>query len=337
MDRSATEVDERERGARELDQGKYDYDGHGRSSSEIRQDIVRTRAEMTETVEALEHKLSVGEIAEQVWGRVKRSNVSLVELIREHPLPVATIGVGLAWLGIGAATGTGVGRRDGYDVAEGGAAYDHGESPEAESAGALERAGDEMKSGVHSVKEGARDLRDKGARLGHRAEGTAHRVKQDASYQARRLGRGVRGTYEGARKAYDEAPLAMGALAFSLGLAGGMAVPTTRAEDELLGGASDEVKERAKHAAKEAVEEGKRVVKGAGRAASESGEEAECHGVGPEGLKEKARNVAAAARRGPEERARAEAPTSDDPIEQRAEVAERHGIEHEEGSTRRDV
>jgi hypothetical protein len=94
--------------------------------------------------------------------------------------------------------------------------------------------------------------------MGQRAEGTAHRVRQDASYQARRLGHGVRGTYEGARHAYEEAPLAMGALAFSLGVASGLAAPTTRTEDELMGGASDAVKERAKRTAKEVVEGGKR-------------------------------------------------------------------------------
>lgn len=336
MDRSAAEVDGRERAVRELEHDNhdnYDYDGHGRSSDEIRQDIRRTRAEMTRTVEALEHKLSVGEIAEQVWGRVKRSNVSLVELVREHPLPVATIGVGLAWLGIGAATGTGVGRRDGDRVGDGGAAYDHGESLESDSAGALERAGEKVKSGAHSLKEGARDLKDRGARMGQRAEGTAHRVRQDASYQARRLGRGVRGTYEGARQAYEEAPLAMGALAFSLGLASGLAVPTTRTEDELMGSASDELKERAKRTAKEAVEEGKRGARAGQHAAGESREETERHAAG----------VAGAARRSPEERARtegqtsAEARTSDDPVEHTADVAERNRREHEEPSTRRDV
>ena len=61
-----------------------DYDD--RSADQIRRDIEGTRADMHETVEALERKLSVGQLVDEVWGRMGggRSAVAAAGARSEH-------------------------------------------------------------------------------------------------------------------------------------------------------------------------------------------------------------------------------------------------------------
>ena len=50
-------------------------------------------------------------------------------------------------------------------------------------------------------------------------------------------------------------PLAVGAIAFGLGLAAGLAVPETRQEDQLFGSTSDQLTNKAQQAASDKVEQ----------------------------------------------------------------------------------
>lgn len=79
-----------------------------RSSQRIERDIERTRADMSETIDALERKLSPGELFDEFWGRVKSGDTgaNVGETIRDHPVPLALMGLGLGWLAIEKATGS---------------------------------------------------------------------------------------------------------------------------------------------------------------------------------------------------------------------------------------
>ena len=78
------------------------------SSDEIRREIDRTRAEMDEKANALEQKLSPGELFEDLWDRVKRNGglSQFGDVVRDHPVPIALMGLGLGWLAIERATGS---------------------------------------------------------------------------------------------------------------------------------------------------------------------------------------------------------------------------------------
>lgn len=78
------------------------------SSDEIRREIDRTRAEMDEKANALEQKLSPGELFEDLWDRVKRGGglSQFGDVVRDHPVPIALMGLGLGWLAIERATGS---------------------------------------------------------------------------------------------------------------------------------------------------------------------------------------------------------------------------------------
>jgi len=58
---------------------------------------------------------------------------------------------------------------------------------------------------------------------------------------------------------YEETPLAFGAAALALGVVGGLIVPSTRREDELLGPVSDRVKDRAKDLGQTALHQGQQM------------------------------------------------------------------------------
>jgi hypothetical protein len=77
-----------------------------KNSAEIQRDIDHTRAEMSETLEALRGRLSPGELFEQAISYVKEGGASeftsnLGDTIKHNPVPTALIGIGLAWLMMG--------------------------------------------------------------------------------------------------------------------------------------------------------------------------------------------------------------------------------------------
>lgn len=76
--------------------------GHQPTSAEIRSKIERTRAEMDQTFDALERKMTPGQILEEVWyltrGGTRAGASKLWHVAREHPLPATVIGLGLGWL-----------------------------------------------------------------------------------------------------------------------------------------------------------------------------------------------------------------------------------------------
>jgi uncharacterized membrane-anchored protein YhcB (DUF1043 family) len=77
------------------------YAGNGRSPEEIEMDIARTRAEMDETLAALERKLSPGELVDKAlsyMGGPREFYDNLGHTVRDYPVPTTLVGIGLAWL-----------------------------------------------------------------------------------------------------------------------------------------------------------------------------------------------------------------------------------------------
>jgi ElaB/YqjD/DUF883 family membrane-anchored ribosome-binding protein len=81
---------------------------------------------------------------------------------------------------------------------------------------------------------------------------------------------------QGAQKAVSVAesnPLGLGIAAFAGGFLIGMLVPATNVENEKLGPAADQVKDKAKETASEAVDRGKQVAQEAASAAADTAKE----------------------------------------------------------------
>ena len=196
--------------------------GAGRqpTSAEIRSEIERTRAEMDETFDALESKMTPGQILEEVWyltrGGTRAGASRLWHIAREHPLPATVIGLGLGWLlvessrgggrssrssyvlGGGNASSRGAGRSNLYESSAGYGAYpesyntDYLESWESSEGGASGRvasaAGSVKHAAVHAkdtVKDAALHAKDTvagaAASAGHRVADAADTVRERAS------------------------------------------------------------------------------------------------------------------------------------------------------------
>lgn len=100
------------------------------SSTQIRSEIERTRADMDETFDALERKMTPGQILGEAWhltrGGTSAGASKLWQVAREHPLPSAVIGLGLGWLLVESSRGEerssyGTSYNSDYNQARGGA------------------------------------------------------------------------------------------------------------------------------------------------------------------------------------------------------------------------
>lgn len=332
-----------------------------RSPEEIRRTIETTRTDMHETVEALERKLSPGQLLDEVWGRVRSGSgggstaSSVGDVIRDHPVPLALMGLGVAWLAMEKAGGPSpsiggddvrpgtYGRAEGrVGPYRGDAVHDDGEGLKDKAASAADAAADSARSAKESVKDGARSAlesvkdaagtardrvsdaassatdsaRDAGSDLGDRASTATDEARDRARWAARKTKRGF-------WRAMDEQPLAMAAVAFGLGVAGGLSAPTTDAEDRAMGDASDALKERVKEEAKDVASSAKAVAKDAAEAAKEEARRQDIAGDASDAigdLKDSAARVAAEAK----ETAKARADEEDldgDGLKDRAEKA----------------
>lgn len=80
---------------------------HHRSSDDIRRDIERKRAQLDDTVDALERKLSPGQMLDHaLWflrgsesgsEKARAAGRTVVDFAKEHPIPVALMGASAAW------------------------------------------------------------------------------------------------------------------------------------------------------------------------------------------------------------------------------------------------
>ena len=249
-----------------------------RPPEEVRRDIEHTLSQMDETVDALADRLSPEHLIDQAWGRLKgTTDDGIGRVVREHPIPVALVGVGLGWLAVEQATGHDSGEGNGGSAA---GTLDAGERRTRieERYGSPAEAGeddderglrDRLSDATSSAREGARaKAAEAGDRVREAGERTSEAISDAASSlgaRARRAGRHARG---GFWDLLEENPLALGAVAFGIGLASGVSVPSTETEDRLMGRASDTLEEEAKRVGRDTAEKAKHVAGDAAEAAA---------------------------------------------------------------------
>ncbi len=247
-----------------------------------RVEIERTRADMSETVDAIQDRLSPQNLKEQAKDRVKEATVGkaqeagsgIVNTIKANPLPAALTGIGLGWLLVSArqqnATQPRYRPTNEYApvVAEHPLLDD--EATDGTSAGeAVGRARDKVGETATHAQDKAGDLadraQDKAGDLGSRAQDRASRLGNQARHQARRAGGGF-------QRMLNENPLTVGAFAVGTGAAIGLAIPETSKEHEVMGDARDTVVEKAQEKAQDAQQKVQRVAEEAQGAAQQEAE-----------------------------------------------------------------
>lgn len=304
-----------------------------KNSDDIRAEICRTRAEMDETVNALQQRLDPQQLVHRVFD-VIRDNAGdvtnkIIGVVRDNPVPAALVGLGLAWLAVKqikgppprvhrpkaavppgggsfedleygffeqyqeidefeetgsyAAAASSGGSEGGYPTGSpvpskpwkkknkvrakveraskeaAGKIQEHGNQAKSSISHAAEKIqniGSQAMSRVHDVtdyvKDKAADLKDKASNLGEQVQSSARQAKDWAG------------------QTMDEYPLAVGAAFFTLGLAGGLAIPATKPENQILGPTRDRLFNQAQEVGSELIDKGQQAAKRAVGAVKEA-------------------------------------------------------------------
>lgn len=252
-----------------------------RNPDEILSDIDQTRASIDSTLQAIEQKLTPGELIDQGLDYLRHSGGrefvgNLGDSVKNNPMPVALVGIGLAWL-------MASGRRSAQPQLQTGTGL-------AERAGdTMDRAAEAAGSARDRLSDTAQAARERASRTAQSARERAGRMGDAAREQAARISDTARHQIDRARNGYDtmlrEQPLALGAIGLAIGAVIAAAAPRTKKENELLGPARDRLAERAKDLGREQIDQAKHVARAATDAAKDELERASAEtstGASPE-------------------------------------------------------
>jgi hypothetical protein len=226
-------------------------------ADEIERDIEQTRADVSATIDAIQSKLTPGQMMDQAITYLRTSlpadfGRNLAETTRNNPMPVALIGVGIAWLAMSGRNGSSMGYR--RMASEYDALGPEFEGLDSEGPSIGERA----REATHRAREAGEHARDRVSETVHGARERVSETMDGARDTMHRVADRSRRTYAQARSSVshvvEDQPLVIGALGLAVGAALGAALPRTEQEDELMGDARDSLMDRATETAHEYTE-----------------------------------------------------------------------------------
>jgi ElaB/YqjD/DUF883 family membrane-anchored ribosome-binding protein len=286
-------------------------DGPAPDSDTLRAEISQTRTRLSETLDELGERLNPQnvkhEITERVKDRIRGATIgrvqqmarhtadrmhdtrtSLMEAVRENPVPASLVGIGLAWLFMNQARNKPSRARRPARYADEFDEERWNEFDEADfdaelpqrATGRVDRLRERTAELTENVKAASGDVVQRAQHAmedaGDRAREVAGRVRRRARNVAGDVARSTRHQAYRVEDYYEENPLVLGVAALGAGLAVGMSVPRTQTETRLVGEARDEFVEKVRDVVDEkkakvetvagrVYEEGKRVAKEAAR------------------------------------------------------------------------
>lgn len=285
-----------------------------KSPEQLQREIDDTRSQLDYTVNALRDRLSPGEVLDQAleyWRHGPKSYASelgtnLSHSVRDNPLAVGLVGIGLSWLMMGRAPASRASWADSVD--------DEYVEMETELSERRVYVPGQTEAEVHTQDTGDskwQSAKDKAAAGAERLRGKSSEAQRRARDSMRRAGRSVSDTTasavakgrryraqagyraaqarDGAVDLFHEHPLVVGALGIAAGALIAAAIPPSRREDELMGETRDDLADRARAAAEHGAEVAQRAAQSAGEAARR---EAERQGLSPEAAEQAFREAA---------------------------------------------
>jgi hypothetical protein len=257
---------------------------------EMRLELARTRAQMSETVYALQERANPQYVREQAISQAKDSareaGSSMASTVKENPVPAALTGVGLVGLGwlVASARKTSSGQQGSAqqgaplgpryygsteDYAE--RSYPtHYEDRELDREFEI-REPERSSQGAESqgTGDGARERAGQiGGQLQGRARDAGGQAQERAGQAGRQAQQQAQRAKDGFQRVLQESPLALGALAAGIGAAVAFVVPATSKENEAMGETRDNLVERGKEAARGQRQKAQRVLE-EGRSSAE--------------------------------------------------------------------
>jgi hypothetical protein len=224
-----------------------------RSTRELQRDIEQTRSHLDSTLDAIEQRLAPRQLVDEGIDYLRHSGAreyvtNLGQTAKNDPLPLALVGVGLAWLMMSDGR-----HRNGAARPHPANMADDGDASTLRDGAASVRdkmsdLGDKVSAGtrgtVQRLSDTAASARERAQRVGEAARQGGERVGDAARYGRER----VRGAYD---YLINEQPLVLGAIGLAAGVLLAASAPRTQREDELLGSASDRIKDDAMAAGRE--------------------------------------------------------------------------------------
>lgn len=249
-------------------------------------DTLRHRIAHVSPRHLMEHKMSRkthdrsyrGNDSEDIYGREgdaatgrtvmtasHESASSMMGIVRDNPIPLALVGIGLGWLAL---SGSGYDRRIAHSRAVRSVGHRAGDAA-SYARDAFYGAADTVRSAAGSAYDSASDalgsasetIRDQAGRLTG-SSGEDWQPGRGRAMGAASLHR-VQGAVSGAGGRFwdmvEDHPLVAGIMGVALGATLGAALPATRTENRWVGDYADEAAEQAKVLAKDALDRGARV------------------------------------------------------------------------------
>lgn len=211
--------------------------------AELEREIDQQRAEIGNIVNALENKLSPGELIDTAMSYMKGGSgeffSNLSNTVKANPVPTVLTSIGLLWLMAGQ------NRQPHSSVTT--TRYT------GDSTGPS--MGEKLSAKTAGLKEQGVGIKDKASQMSHSVSESIGNARARASDSTRHASERLRGGADRARGGFnhllEEQPLALGAIGIALGALLAASIPPTRREDEALGEVSDRVTDRLRHKAEE--------------------------------------------------------------------------------------
>jgi ElaB/YqjD/DUF883 family membrane-anchored ribosome-binding protein len=228
-----------------------------RSPEEIEREIELTRERMSRDIDALGEKLSpqnlkrqakeaitgkAHDVVNNVGDQARDTGTRIFDFIRDHPLPVAAVGLGAVWL---------IQQRNRSEISGDRMARFAYTGPERRGTSVRRRIADragELRAYVGETTQGI------GERAGEFAGGARERVTDLGRGAKQRVGEQTRRARNELDHLMDDNPLVLAAGAAILGLAIGLLVPETERENQLMGPSRDNLVDRAQSTAQRVKE-----------------------------------------------------------------------------------
>jgi len=229
---------------------------------DLENDIAATRYEMTDTVQTIGERLDPANVVQGAKDTVREATVGrveqmtsnametatdagsgIVETIRRNPIPTAMAAIGIGWLLMNRSDGRGSYRADaGWNSWRDSQRYGYAGYPNAgRDRGVTDRAGETFDQVGRKAGQVADDVRST-------VGSTVGQLPDQVGSTAREVG-------WNAERMIQDNPLALGAAAFAIGAAIGMALPETEVERNVLGGPAGTAIDKAQQAASDAVQQ----------------------------------------------------------------------------------
>ncbi|WP_455886520.1 DUF3618 domain-containing protein [Pseudomonas rustica] len=197
----------------------------------LEQEINARREHISDLVDALEQRLSPGQMVDRLLAYAKGNGgeffQNLGTTLKNNPVPATLTVLGLAWLGLNQNRPFNPGpEHQGPGLGE-------------KISDAVDTVKDAFAHAGEAVRMKAHDVRDRAGELGSSARDSMGASADNLRHSAHQVADQTTALKGQLDQMLQEQPLVLAALGIALGAALGAALPSTRKEDELMGASSD--------------------------------------------------------------------------------------------------